>query len=68
MNTEYIVAKSRNNGKQCFCLFGVSNKHFGIYEMTDSLEELLILIDLKGYNKDEIEFSDELKDYEYKEN
>ena len=62
----YIVSTVSFNGDIRYVLFEATPLMYRTVEVGKSFEELMIKIDLKGYDRNEIVFCDELKDYETK--
>lgn len=61
----YIVSKVSFNGDDRYVLFEVTPSVYHSVEVGKSFVELMIKIDLRGYDRNEIQFSAGLKEYEY---
>ena len=62
-NSPYIVSELSFNGDIRYVLFEITPLMYRVVEVAKSFEELMIIIDLKGYGRNEIRFIGELKDY-----
>ena len=59
----YIVSSVSINNEKRYVLYKNTNLCWYSVLVASSIEELLIMIDLNGYDLNEIKFNDELKDY-----
>ena len=59
----YIASIVSFSDKRCYVLFEITSSSYHTVLVASSFEELMIMIDLNGYDRNEIEFNDELKDY-----
>ena len=59
----YIVSSVSINNEKRYVLFKITKSCYHTVLVASSFEELMIMIDLNGYDRNEIEFNDELKDY-----
>lgn len=58
----YIVSNVSINNEKRYVLLKTTKSWWHTILVARSIEELMIMIDLNGYDRNEIEFSDELKD------
>lgn len=63
-NSPYIASEISFNGDMMYVLFEITPLMYRTVEVAKSFEELMIIIDLKGYDRNKIQFSDELKKYD----
>lgn len=63
-NSPYIASELSFNGDMRYVLFEITPFMYRLVEVAKSFEELMIIIDLKGYDRNKIQFSDELKKYD----
>ena len=59
----YIASIVSFSDKRCYVLFEITSSSYHTVLVASSFEELMIMIDLNGYDRNEIKFCDELKDY-----
>lgn len=59
----YIISIVPFNNEKRYVLFEVTKSCYRIVLVASNIEELMIMLDLNGYDRDEIRFCDELKDY-----
>ena len=60
---QYIASTVSINNEKRYVLFKITKLCYHILLVASSIEELMIMIDLNGYDRNEIRFCDELKDY-----
>lgn len=60
----YIISIVPFNNEKRYVLFKVTKSCYRIVLVASNIEELIIMIDLNGYDRNEIKFSDELKGYD----
>ena len=60
---QYIASTLSINTEKRYLLFKITKSWYHILLVASSIEELMIMIDLNGYERNEIKFCDELKDY-----
>ena len=59
----YIISSVSFNNEKKYVLFKITRSCYHTVLLASNIEELMIMIDLNGYDRNEIEFADELKDY-----
>ncbi len=59
----YIVSSVSFNNEKRYVLFKITRSCYHTVLVARNIEELMIMIDLNGYDRNEIRFMDELKDY-----
>ena len=59
----YIVSSVSINNEKRYVLFKITRSCYHTVLVASNIEELMIMIDLNGYDRNEIKFCDELKDY-----
>ena len=59
----YIISIVQFNNEKRYVLFKVTESCYNTVLVARNIEELMIMIDLNGYDRNEIKFCDELKDY-----
>ena len=60
---QYIVSTVSINNEKRYVLYKNTKSLWYSVLVASNIEELIIMIDLNGYDRNEIEFYDELKDY-----
>ena len=60
----YIVSTVSINNEKRYVLFKITKSWCHTVLVASNVEELMIMIDLNGYDRNEIRFCDELKDYD----
>ena len=60
---QYIVTSCTINNEKRYVLYKNTKLYWCSVLVASSFEELMIMIDLNGYDRNEIKFNDELKDY-----
>ena len=60
----YIVSNVSINNEKRYVLFKITKSWCHTVLVASNIEELMIMIDLNGYDRNEIRFCDELKDYD----
>ena len=63
---QYIVTSFSINVEKRYVLFKNTKSGYHTVLVASSIEELMIMIDLNGYDRNEIRFCDELKDYAWR--
>ena len=59
----YIASTVSINNEKRYTLFKITKSCYHIVLVASNIEEFMIMIDLNGYDRNEIKFCDELKDY-----
>ena len=59
----YIISTVSINDEKRYVLFKITKSCFSVVLVASNIEELFIMIDLNGFDRNEIKFCDELKDY-----
>ena len=59
----YIASSISIVNEKRYVLFKITKLSYDTILVASNIEELMIMIDLNGYDRNEIEFCDELKDY-----
>ena len=59
----YIATTVSINNEKRYTLFKITKLCYHIVLVASNIEEFMIMIDLNGYDRNEIKFCDELKDY-----
>lgn len=59
----YIISIVSFNDEKRYVLFEVTKSCYNTVLVASSIEELMIMVDLNGYDRNEIKFCDKLKDY-----
>ena len=62
----YIVSTVSINNEKRYVLFKITKSWYHTVLVASNIEELMIMIDLNGYDRNEIKFCDELKDYAWR--
>ena len=62
----YIISIVQFNNEKRYVLFKVTKSCYNTVLVARNIEELMIMIDLNGYDRNEIKFCDELKDYAWR--
>ena len=60
----YIVSNVLINNEKRYVLYKITKSWYHTVLVASNIEELMIMIDLNGYDRNEIRFCDELKDYD----
>lgn len=60
---QYIVTSFSINVEKRYVLYKNTKSGYHTVLVASSIEELMIMIDLNGYDRNEIRLCDELKDY-----
>lgn len=61
---QYIASTVSINNEKRYVLFKFTKSWYHTVLVASNIEELMIMIDLNGYDRNEIRFCDELKDYD----
>lgn len=61
---QYIVTSFTINDEKRYALFKITKSCYHTVLVASNIEELMIMIDLNGYDRNEVRFCDELKDYD----
>ena len=59
----YIVSTVSINNEKRYVLFKITRSCYHTVLVASNIAELMIMIDLNGYDRNKIEVCDELKDY-----
>ena len=59
----YIVSSVSINNEKRYVLYKNTKLYWCSVLVARNIEELMIMIDLNGYDRNEIKFNDEFKDY-----
>ena len=59
----YIISSVSINNEKRYALFKITKTCYHTVLVASNIEELMIMLDLNGYDRNEIIFIDELKDY-----
>ena len=59
----YIISSVSINNEKRYALFKITKTCYHTVLVASNIEELMIMIDLNGYDRNEIIFCNELKDY-----
>lgn len=59
----YIISFVSFNNEKRYVLFKITRSCYHTVLVASNIAELMIMIDLNGYDRDKIEVCDELKDY-----
>ena len=60
---QYIALTVTITNEKRYVLFKITKSWYHTVLVASNIEELMIMIDLNGYDRNEIRFCDELKDY-----
>ena len=60
---QYIASTVSITNEKRYVLFKITKSWYHTVLVASNIEELMIMIDLNGYDRNEIRFCDELKDY-----
>ena len=59
----YIISSVSINNEKRYALFKITKTCYHTVLVASNIEELMIMLDLNGYDRSEIKFNSELKDY-----
>ena len=60
---QYIASTVTITNEKRYVLFKITKSLYHTVLVASNIEELMIMIDLNGYDRNEIKFNGELKDY-----